>query len=118
MKLKIRREQEQKKGLLGGNKGLEFKLHCQVELTPEENALVEKAKVGEYVLTKYTLFEDKGGGYEAELKVSSLVGGMTSTVTDVQKLLGLEDEVKSGCQNLKSLLEVISSFGGEEVIEI
>jgi len=43
---------------------------------------------------------------------------MTSTVTDVQKLLGLEDEVKSGCQNLKSLLEVISSFGGEEVIEI
>lgn len=118
MELKIRREQEQKKGFLGGNKGIEFKLRCKVELTPEENALVEKAKVGDYVLTTYTLFEDRKGDYETELTVNDLVHGMTSTVTDVQKLLGLEEEVKNGCQNLKSLLQVISSFGGEEVIEI
>lgn len=118
MKLKIRREQEQKKSFLGGNKGMEFTLHCQVELSPEENALVEKAKVGDYVLTKYTLFEHRKGDYETELTVRNLVNGMASTVTNVQKLLGLEDEVKNGCHNLKSLLQVISSFGGEEVIEI
>ena len=33
-------------------------------------------------------------------------------------LLKLGDDIKSGCQNLKSLLEVIVSFGGNEVIEI
>lgn len=32
--------------------------------------------------------------------------------------LDLEEEIKKGCQNLKNLLLVMSSFGGEEVIEI
>lgn len=118
MKLVIRREQEQKKGLLGGNKGIEFKLHCKVELTPEESALVEKAQVGDYVLTTYTAFEHKKGDMETELTVNNLVQGMLSRVTDVQKLLRLEEEVKAGCRNMKDLFEVIQSFGGEEVVEI
>ena len=117
MELKIRRNQEQKKGFLGGNKGIQFSLHCQVELTPEEKELVEKAKVGDYVLTEYTVFERKKGDFEAKLTVTNLVNGFTSSVSDVHKLLTLEEEVKNGCQNLKSLLEVISSFGGEEVIK-
>lgn len=118
MKLKIRREQEQKKGLMGGNKGIEFKLDCRVELSPEESALVEKAKAGDYVLTTYTRFETKREDIKSALTVNDLVNGMNSRVTDVQKLLGLEEEIKIGCQNFKSLLQVIGSFGGEEVIEI
>lgn len=117
MKLIIRREQAEKKGLLGGNKGMEFRLNCQVELSPEENVLVEKAKVGDYVLTTYTIFENKRGGTESELTVNNLIRGMTSVVMDVQKLLDLEDQVKNGCANLKSLLSVIESFGGEEIVE-
>lgn len=113
MRLIIKRDQEQKKGILGGNKGIDFKLHCQVELTPEESALIEKAKVGEYMLAEYT-----NNGVDLTLRVDGLTQGITSTVPDVQKLLGLEDEIKNGCQNLKSLLQVIGSFGGEEVIEI
>ena len=114
MKLKIARDQEQKKGLLGGNKGIEFILKCQVELTAEEKALIEKAKVGEYILTTYR----PHGEVEISLSVSSIVSGISSRETSVDMLLKLEDNIKSGCQNLKLLLEVIASFGGEEVIEI
>jgi hypothetical protein len=115
MKLKITRDQEQKKGLLGGNKGIEFTLECQVDLTEEEKALVDKAKIGEYILTKYRPHED---GMELPLTVNDLINGVASRVKNVQKLLGLEEEIISGCENLKSLLAVISTFGGEEIIEI
>jgi len=115
MKLKITRDQEQKKGLLGGNKGIEFTLKCQVDLTEEEKTLVDKAKVGEYVLTNYRPYED---GVELPLMVNDLINGIASRVKNVQKLLGLEEEIVQGCENLKSLLAVISTFGGEEVIDI
>ena len=32
--------------------------------------------------------------------------------------LGLEDAMKEGCTNMKTLLEVMASFGGEQVIDI
>ncbi|MBU2496371.1 MAG: hypothetical protein KJ935_07750 [Candidatus Omnitrophica bacterium] len=84
----------------------------EVELTPEEDALIKKAKIGEYVLTSYKIHD-----VDFVLKVNGLISGMTSTVTNVQHLLDLEEEVKNSCQNLKLLLEVIESFGGEEVID-
>jgi hypothetical protein len=115
MKLKITRDQEQKKGLLGGNKGIEFTLRCQADLTSDEKALVDKAQIGEYVLTTYRPHED---GMELSLTVKDIMNGVSSRVKNVQKLLKLEDEIVHGCQNLKSLLEVIGTFGGEEVIEI
>jgi hypothetical protein len=39
-------------------------------------------------------------------------------VEDVTELLELEEKIKEACKNLKILLAVMASFGGEEVIEI
>ena len=44
MKLYIRRNQEEKKGLFGGHKGMTFLLSCRVELSSEESSLIEKYK--------------------------------------------------------------------------
>jgi len=114
MKLKIQRDQKQKKGLLGGNKGIEFTLNCKVELTPEEQALIDKAKVGNYTLISYV---PQGWEHELTFNVNDIVDGIVFQEMSVGKLLDLEEQVKNGCQNLKSLLEVIASFGGEEIIE-
>jgi len=118
MKLKIERNQQEKKGFLGGNKGIEFTLKAQVKLSDEEKRLIDKAKLGDYILTEYTRYEDSKGGAKFPLRVETLINGMVSSVIDVQKLLALEEEIEIGCRNLKSLLSVIDTFGGEEIIEI
>lgn len=114
MKLKIQRDQEQKKGLLGGNKGIEFTVKCQVKLTSEEETLIEKAQVGDYTLVT---FVPQGWDSELTFTVNDIVNGKTFREKNVSKLLDLEEQVIKGCNNLKALLKVIASFGGEEIIE-
>lgn len=114
MKLTIRRDQSAKKGLFGGHKGMNFSLFCQVEISQEENELIEKYKVQEYVLT----WREYEGNQVPGLTVQDLVRGSTAEIGDVATLLNHEEAIKGACQNFKTLLMVMTSFGGEEVIEI
>jgi hypothetical protein len=114
MKLIVRRDQEAKTGLLGGHKGMTFILSCRVELTPEEKALIAKYKADNEPLT---YIKDKEGRSVPRYYVSTLVNGITERVQDITILLNNEEEIKKACGGFKTLLEVMSSFGGEEVFE-
>jgi len=115
MKLIIRRDQEQKKGILGGNKGVEFSLYCKVDLTAEQKALVSKYQIGGYEVATYKGFAKQDKPFV--MTVNGLSNGITSNVNDVTELLALEDKIKEACGTLKTLLDVMATFGGEEVVE-
>ncbi len=113
MKLIIKRDQLAQKGIFGGHKGMKFLLSCRVELSPEEEALVEKYKVENYTLT-YTTSRD---GIQLPYTVRNFMQGVNEEVKDITILLNNEGIIKDACKNFKTLLEVMATFGGEEVIE-
>jgi len=112
MRLIIERGQEQQKGFFGGNKGALFHLTCRVELSEEEQHLVEKYRVGDHVLASKQI-----GDLEDPLRVGDLTGGTTMKCKDVATLLGSEEVVRAACSEFKVLLTVMASFGGREVVE-
>lgn len=114
MKLIIKRNQQANKGIFGGHKGMTFLLSYRVELSPEEEALVEKYKVEDYTLT-YTTSRD--GIQLPKNTVRRLMQGVSEDVKDITILLNNEEVIKDACKNFKTLLEVMATFGGEEVIE-
>lgn len=114
MKLILKRDQQAQTGMFGGHKGMKFFLSYRVELTPEEQELVQKYKAGDHPLT---FTKDKKGYQMTKDTISSLLSGRTETLDDVTILLNNEDVVINACKNFKVLLEVMASFGGEKVIE-
>lgn len=120
MKLTIKRNQAEVKGLFGGHKGVRFNLFAKTDISEEENALIKKYMVGDYVLATY---EDKLGLIEKKdvtlsITVNGLVSGKTVELENIAALLALEDTIKASCANLKTLLKVMSTFGGEEIFDI
>ncbi len=114
MKLTVRRSQSEKKGFFGGHKGMSFNLHCQVEISSAEKELINKYQANDYVLT----WRQRDGGQVPGLKIRDLVQGTSTEVDDITTLLNNEQVIKSACKDFKSLLFVMATFGGEEVIEI
>jgi hypothetical protein len=114
MKLYIKRNQKAQTGIFGGHKGMTFLLSCRVELTPEEQALVTKYKAETQPLT---YVDDPKAGRLPKDTVSSLMRGTTEEVKDISVLLNNEEIVKGACKDFKTLLDVMASFGGEEVVE-
>jgi hypothetical protein len=112
MKLTIQRNQAAKTGFFGGHKGMRFSLVCRVALNPEEHQLIERYKAGEQVLA---ILERKDR--PEIITIGSLVAGYSEEHDSVVNLLKNEEEIKNVCSNFKSLLLVMKSFGGEEVIE-
>ena len=119
MKLIIKRNQADQKGLFGGHKGVNFSLLGRAELNSDERAMIERYKVGEYVLAEYSLHQ-KGSTepMQFSISVNDIVNGKTVQTGSVATLRDLEETIKTGCKNLKSLLELMSTFGGEEIFEI
>lgn len=115
MKLIIKRDQKQEKGLFGGDKGMKFLLSCRTELAPEEQNLIKKYKAERELLSVVALQDDpKQSGL---LFINDLIVGKTYECKDVLSLFDVEDKIKKACENFKLLLVAMSSFGGEEVIE-
>jgi hypothetical protein len=108
MKLTIQRSQEARKGMLGGHKGVEFSLYTRVSFTGEERQLLDH-----YGMWNYCVMQ------QAELPVTlaNLNQGRHQTLGDVAVLLQNEDQVKEALDPIPLLLEVLRSFGGDEVIE-
>jgi hypothetical protein len=103
MKLSIKRNQD--KGLLGG---ISFVLEARVMLTPQEDELVKKYKAHKEVLYH------RG---EYTYTINDLLGGVRDKCKDIQVLLNNEQVYKEACKTFKTLLQVMASFGGEEVFE-
>ncbi len=117
MQLVIKRNQADVKGLFGGHKGVRFNLSAMVKITDEEKALIERYKVGDYVLASYER-PLKGEAFEVKLTVHDFINGRSVEMDSISTLLDLEEQIKLGCQNLKNLLLVMRTFGGEQVVEI
>lgn len=119
MKLTIKRNQADVKGLFGGHKGVNFSLHGRVEVTEAEKALISKYKVGDYILASYER-PTKGTDQNISFHITTndIINGKSVEIGNINTLLELEEAMKSGCKNLKGLLEVMSTFGGEQVIDI
>ena len=118
MKLTIRRNQADVKGMFGGHKGVKFSLYGKCEINEGEKALIAKYKVGEYVLAEYKSKLKNGESLDSRITVDSIVTGTTVETDDINTLLELEKSMKEGCKNLLNLLAVMGTFGGEEVLEI
>jgi len=114
MNLIIKRDQKAQKGVFGGHKGMSFLLTCRVELSEEEQDLLAKYKAEEYPLTYRTTEE---GSQIPWHTISDVVKGVNYEVKDVATLLSNEETMKEACKAFKTLLTVMASFGGEEVLE-
>lgn len=114
MKLIIKRDQADVKGVFGGHKGMKFLLSYRIELTQEEQELITRYKAEHHPLTYRT---DANGVQVPKETISSLMKGVTTEVQDITVLLNNESVIKEACKNFKTLLTVMSTFGGEEVVE-
>jgi hypothetical protein len=113
MKLIVNRSQQAVKGMLGGHKGMSFTLSYRLELTPDEQNLVNEYRLMEYPLTWTTMRGDR----LPDDTVGSMVSGRSQTLADVKTLLQNEEIVKAACDELTTLFDVVRTFGGDEVIE-
>lgn len=113
MRLVINRNQTAMKGMLGGNKGVSFTLSYQLQLTEGEAALVQQYKLMDYPVTYKTI----QGTQVPDDTIGNMVAGRSQTLTDVTTLIRNEEIVKSACDSLPALFEVVSTFGGQEVID-
>lgn len=112
MKLVVRRDQAEQKGMFGGSKGVLFALYYRLELNDAERALVAKYKLEPHPLT----FHETSGAPAAT--VGEAVKGVTQEHGSVTTLVNNEEVIKSGCRDFKALLAIATTFGGEETIEI
>ena len=99
MELIIKRNQD--KGFLGG---IKFVLEAKVNLTEEEKTLVKK-----YKANKEVLFSSESRRYT----INDLTIGIKDKVKDISILQKNEDIYIGACEYLKTLLDVMKSFGGE-----
>jgi hypothetical protein len=111
MKLIIKRNQKEQKGIFGGHKGMTFLLSFRVELTQEEQDLIKKYKTEEEPITVDLDNPNK------LLTIRDMIEGKTYERRIITTVLDTEDRLKEACKNFKLLLRAMASFGGEEVIE-
>ncbi len=109
MKLIIKKNQADKKGLFGSNKGVNFSLSTKVVLTPEEQELISKYKVENEIL----MTNDSG----QRTTIQDMVNGQSITTQDIGTLQNNEDVAIGVCKKFKNYLNVLRSFGGEYVLD-
>src|SRR5262249_2071899 len=114
MKLIIKRDQKAQTNILGGHKGMTFLLTTRVELTPEEQELVKRYKVENYPLTTSTMPD---GRVIPRDTIANLLRGTSQELKDIIILRKNEEEIKNACSNFRDLLDIMATFGGEEVVE-
>lgn len=116
MRLVITRNQKAQTGLLGGHKGMTFLLSCLVQLTQEEQQLIAKYKVENLILLDSPEMIATFGKVQ-DLKIGDLVRGVGYEVNRVKDVIDGENLVKNACATFKNYLDVMASFGGQEIID-
>lgn len=112
MKLIINRSQHDQKGMLGGHKGVQFTLRYRLELTDEEQQLVERYRLSAHTITTRTFQGREIPG----TSIADMLRGQSNIVSDVTHLIREENVIKNACDELPVLFDVCRSFGGDEVI--
>ncbi len=110
MKLIMKRDQRDEKGVFGGDKGVTYILTCRVELDPEEQELLSRYKAYDQALIH------KGSEKISELTIANLINGITEEFSDMGTMLTNEEAIKRACQSFKSRLSTMANFE-EQVIE-
>lgn len=110
MKLIIQRNQADKKNFFGMHKGVKFSLAYKVLLSEIEMKLVRHYRVGDEVL-----HTTKNG---RDITIKDLMTGQQLIAEDIKILFEMEAMVRGVAQNFRNYLDVLESFGGEEIIEI
>ena len=114
MQLVVKRDQDDRVGVFGGHKGVDFSLSFRLVLTSEESELVRRYKFGDMPLGTWV-----SQGAEVPIAtVHGAVAGRTMRWPSVVEMLKREHELKKACVGLAKLLEVASNFGGEYRFEI
>ena len=136
MQLVLRRSQKST-GLM--SKTVTFCLDARVDLTPEESSSVKKYGLGSQVLYNSTaakghldkVTEYASGGSRGFLSgavnlamaklalnitVNSLTGGQHIECKDLDELLGAEEAIKSACENIRTYINIASTFDGREIV--
>lgn len=108
MILVIHREQADMKGMFGGHRGVAFTLSTRLQFSDEERQLLDH-----YRMWYYPLFE-RGG---TPVSIRQLADGETETLHVVEVLLQREEALKRALDKIPPLLDVLRSFGGDEIIE-
>jgi hypothetical protein len=114
MQLVINRRQADVKGMLGGHKGVNFTLSYRLVLTQEEAELVERYRLVTYPVTRSNR---PGGERIPDDTIGNMIAGRSMTLGDVTTLVRNEDIVKTACDSLPVLFDVVRSLGGDEVID-
>jgi hypothetical protein len=113
MKLFITRGQSKK--MLGGTS---FELSAHTQLTSDEANLVKNYKADkEVLLQKEIKIPFTGRSITLNITIGSLIAGQSFKCNDIGEILEYEKNVKESCASFKNYIEVMRSFGGEEVIE-
>jgi hypothetical protein len=110
MKLIMKREQKDAKGVFGGDKGVTFILNFRVELDPMEQELVSKYQAFDQVLIH------KGSEQISNLTITNMINGVTEEFSDMGTMITNEEVIKKACASFKDRLLLMASFG-EQVIE-
>ncbi|MCU0290064.1 MAG: hypothetical protein MUF15_27225 [Acidobacteria bacterium] len=113
--MKLTLEKTQPKGLLGK---VNFQMVAKVELTKEENELVDRYKIA----TEPLLYQEKKIPFTNKvlvinINILSLIIGQTFKCKNIAEIIEYEKEVKIACETFKCYLDTMKAFGGTEEIE-
>lgn len=109
MKLIINKNQADKKGFFGGNKGVNFSLQYKVQLTSEEQELIKK-----YKIENETLMTNEKGD---RTTIQDMINGRSLTTQNIELLQNNEDVAIEVCKTFKNYLNVLKSFGGDYILD-
>lgn len=113
MQLVISRNQGS--GMLGGVK---FEINAKVELTQTEAEITKKYKADKEILLKNEIkIPFTGKSIDLAITIGSLTAGQKFKCSDISEIIECEKNIKEACESFKAYIEVMNSFGGQEVIE-
>lgn len=101
MKLSIKRNQTDVKGLFGGHKGVRFSLYARANITSEERALIDRYKVSDYILTSYELPIKGSSSLPFYLSVNDIINGRTTEIDDISTCLNSKQQFKKAAETLR-----------------
>ena len=115
MKLTLNRREEQKKGMFSTS--TVYHLDVNIEVTPEEMALIKKHQWGEALMWEGVV----RGGHEQDWPVKQVIGKPMSFPFDsIENLAYVESQVIENTKKLKQSLDAVVGFtsGGPREIEL
>lgn len=99
--------------------GVKFQLRAQVKLTKREAELVRRyGAAREVLLQRQVKIPFTNTLIPLDIRIAGLIKGQVFKCKDIADILEYERNVKDACETFRNYLQVMSTFGGEEVIHL